>query len=100
MSLSACPDCGGSLGRNALKCRCGWMSGSAQVASSGGIPCAADPGCRYYGRLWVRTLNHDQRLCVDHYYRAIENDPSLIKDGVIPPRLMRGVTAKNVTGER
>lgn len=99
MSLSACPDCGGNLGKNALKCRCGWMSGSAQVASSGGIPCAADPGCKYFGRLWTRNLEHHQRICVDHYYIAIQLDGSLAGEPVIPPvPLMRGVVAKPVAG--
>jgi hypothetical protein len=25
MNLKSCPDCGGALGRNADKCRCGWQ---------------------------------------------------------------------------
>jgi hypothetical protein len=99
MSLKNCPDCGGDLGRAASKCRCGWIApGAKPFNGQAGTPCAADPNCKYFGRLWVRTLPHDKRLCVDHYYIAIEQDRSLLLDGVVPPSKMVGVTPKPVAG--
>ena len=62
-------------------------------------PCAADPTCRYTGMLWVRTLQHDQRICVDHYYIAIKQDRSLIGPTVPPKTRMVGIPAKAVSGE-
>lgn len=100
MSLSACPDCGGNLGRDAQKCRCGWKSGAAQSESNGGTPCAADPACRYFGRLWNRNLLPHQRICVDHHYIAINQDTTLAHCPTIPPAPLRIVNPKNVTGER
>ena len=97
MSLSACPDCGGNLGKNAMKCRCGWATAAAQSESAGGTPCAADPTCRYFGRLWTRNYLPHQRICVDHYYIAINRDGSLARDSVIPPK-MAGLHAKPVSG--
>jgi hypothetical protein len=101
MSLKNCPDCGGDLGRSATKCRCGWLAPGSHKSFSGqaGTPCAADPNCKYFGRLWVRTIEHNQRLCVDHYYIAVEKDRSLLLDGVVPPvKVMAGVTPKPVAG--
>jgi hypothetical protein len=98
MSLKNCPDCGGDLGRSATKCRCGWLAPSAGVVRQGGTPCAADPNCKYFGRLWVRTLEHHQRLCVDHYYIAVEKDRSLLVGGVVPPQKMPNVAPKPVAG--
>lgn len=70
-ALTACPDCGGNLGKNATKCRCGWKAPGAvqaEVAAEKRItPCAADPACRYPGLMWVRSLRPDQRICVIHY---------------------------------
>jgi hypothetical protein len=65
-----------------------------------GVPCAADRLCRYYGRLWTRNLQPNERICVDHYYIAINQDGSLAGEPVIPPAPMRLVQRKNVTGER
>ena len=63
-----------------------------------GVPCAADPACRYFGRLWVRSLLPNERICVDHYYIAINNDGSLAREPVIPPK-MGWVPAKPIAGE-
>lgn len=41
--IPACPDCGASLGRNAHKCRCGWVS--AQSESRQHIDCFFAPHC-------------------------------------------------------
>jgi hypothetical protein len=66
-------------------------------------PCAADAMCRFPGRLWVKNLPHDQRLCINHYYDAVARDHSLADEDTIPPKTpiprMRGVTAKAVAGE-
>lgn len=48
--------------------------------------------------MWVRSIGHNERLCVDHYYIAVNKDPSLLDSGVIPPQKMPGVTAKPVCG--
>jgi hypothetical protein len=98
MSLSACPDCGASLGRNASKCRCGWVTGPAKSEATGGTPCAADPSCRYYGRLWNRNLLPHQRICVDHHYIAINQDTTLANCPTIPPAPIRTLIAKPVAG--
>jgi hypothetical protein len=64
------------------------------------VPCAADTACRFNGRLWIRHLQPNERICVDHYYIAINNDGSLAGEPVIPPRpvFKSGVTAKPVSG--
>lgn len=46
--------------------------------------CAADSACRFAGRLWIPSLPKDQRICVDHYYRALENDRSLVGAPTVP----------------
>jgi hypothetical protein len=102
MSLKNCPDCGGDLGRGAVKCRCGWVAAGVPKGPTEkpAVPCAADPGCRYAGRLWVRSIGHNERLCVDHYYAALAKDPSLCGTPVIPPqKMMAGVTPKPVSGQ-
>lgn len=53
-----------------------------------GVPCAADANCPNAGRMWLRTLPHDERICVPHYYRAVEADRSLAMDPVVPPRVV------------
>jgi hypothetical protein len=101
MSLKNCPDCGGDLGRGAVKCRCGWcVPGTTKSPSERpAVPCAADPSCRYGGRLWIRSIGHNERLCVDHYYKAVDKDPSLLGAAVIPPqKMMPGVKPKPVAG--
>jgi hypothetical protein len=65
-----------------------------------GTPCAADPSCRYYGRIWNRNLLPHQRICVDHHYIAINQDTTLANCPTIPPAPIRLVQPKNVTGER
>jgi hypothetical protein len=81
-----CPDCAAPL-KSPLKCRCGWK---APVVGEGftrqGIPCAGHQDCKFPGRVWVSTLARNERLCVFHYYRALEADHSLIEDGTVPPR--------------
>ena len=63
--------------------------------------CAGDSACRFPGRLWVRTLPHTERLCLDHYYDAVARDHSLADGDTVPPKVvprMRGVEAKQVSG--
>ena len=62
------------------------------------VPCAANQSCRFHGRLWVRHLLPTERLCVDHYYQALEKDPSLKGVDPVPPK-MAGVVAKPVSGD-
>lgn len=57
-----------------------------EVTPKPGIPCAGNAECRFPGRLWVSTLPRNERLCVFHYYRALERDHSLADDGTVPPR--------------
>jgi hypothetical protein len=64
-----------------------------------GTPCAADPNCRYYGRLWNRNLLPHQRICVDHHYIAINQDTTLANCPTVPPPPMRLVKARPVAGE-
>lgn len=63
-----CPECHGHL-KEPTRCRCGWVAPQEQLAQEipGHVPCAADPGCRKPGRLWVDGLDHKKRICVDHY---------------------------------
>jgi hypothetical protein len=65
--------------------------------------CAGDPACRFPGRLWVKNLPHDQRLCINHYYDAVARDHSVAAEDTVPPKTpiprMRGVQAKAVAGE-
>ena len=64
------------------------------------VPCAADAACRFAGRMWIRGLLPTERICVDHYYIAVQRDGSLAGQPVIPPAPIRTVAPKNVTGER
>lgn len=99
--MSSCPDCGSALGKSATKCRCGWKSLQTVLQETNGpryTPCAGNAACRFPGRLWVRTLGPTERLCINHYYRALEEHPEIAFDDVVPPR-MAGVTAKPVAGE-
>lgn len=50
------------------------------------VPCAGRSDCRFPGRLWLRTLGHNERVCINHYYSAIEQDHSLAHDKTVPPR--------------
>ena len=99
MNRIACPDCGGDLGKSATKCRCGWKSlqTALQESRPNFTPCAGNAGCRYPGRLWVRTLSSNERLCINHYYLALEKDHTLWDCDTVPPR-MAGVSAKPVAG--
>jgi hypothetical protein len=102
MNLKACPDCGGDLGKNSIKCRCGWKAPGTAFTSpevKPRNPCAADPACRFPGRLWHSQLLHDQRICIDHYYSAIERNHALGDDPTAPPKTkMLGVRPKQVAG--
>lgn len=63
------------------------------------VPCAADPTCRFPGRLWHSQLQHHERICVDHYYIAIERNHSLADDPTVPPKQkMLGIRPKQVAG--
>lgn len=101
MSLTACPDCAADL-KGASKCKCGWKSAAvvqAQAAAERKItPCAADAACRYRGMLWVRTLAHNERVCVNHYYAFIDAHRECRHDPTVPPR-MAGLVAKPVAGD-
>lgn len=94
--LTACPDCGGNLGRSATKCRCGWKAPVVLQAHAAAekkmTPCAADPSCRYPGLMWVSGLNPNQRICVVHYGRH----PERHYDDM--PQKMINVQAKPVAG--
>jgi hypothetical protein len=80
--LKACPDCGGSLGKEAKKCRCGWMAPGykPEEEKRGYTPCAASSECRRPGLMWIRTIREDERLCVDHYTQAVEKNRELRHD--------------------
>ena len=98
--LTACPDCGGSLGKSASKCRCGWTAPWAKVEGAPAYTPCASSGCRYPGRLWLRTLAPNERVCVNHYYSALDRNPDLCRDDVVPPKPMMTAAAKNVAGDR
>ena len=69
-----------------------------ELFESPSIPCAYQP-CRFPGRLWVRTLPHDERLCINHYYDALARDHSLSEEDTVPPKTkMPGVEPKAVAG--
>lgn len=36
------------------------------------VPCAADANCKNVGRMWVDGYRDDQRICVPHYYRWMD----------------------------
>jgi hypothetical protein len=83
---SHCPDCSAPLGKERTKCRCGWMQPqAAQVqANPNHIPCSADSACRKPGRLFVEGMKPKDRICIVHYYQAIERGA---KDAEPPKRL-------------
>jgi hypothetical protein len=99
MSLKNCPDCGGNLGTSATKCRCGWTAPGASTRSGerANVPCAAHPGCRFAGMLWVPSLQPNERLCVNHYYAVLESHPEFKRSPTVPPK-MGGVSPKPVAG--
>lgn len=62
-------------------------------------PCASS-GCRFPGRLWLKSLRVSERVCINHYYRALDENPDLKDSPEIPPHpKMAGVTAKPVAGD-
>lgn len=64
-------------------------------------PCAGNPACRFPGRVWVSYLQHNERLCIHHYYLALDERPEIRGDDTTPPKegRMPGVRAKAVAGE-
>jgi hypothetical protein len=74
--FSHCPDCSAPLGKERAKCRCGWIKPqAAQVqANPNHTPCAGDEACRYSGRIWVEGIDTSKRLCVEHYYRYVDEN--------------------------
>lgn len=36
------------------------------------VPCAADAACRKPGRMWVDGMGENERICIEHYYAALE----------------------------
>ena len=63
-----------------------------------GPKCAGHPLCRFSGRLWVRTLQPDERLCVDHYYIFLSQNPDFRHDSTVPPKGNGMIIAKPVAG--
>lgn len=61
---------------------------------NGHLQCAADAACRKPGRMYVDGLNPQDRLCVYHFYIALDRGARWIE----PPRRMLGVVAKPVSG--
>ena len=47
--------------------------------------------------MWIRSLLSHERICVDHYYIAVQKDGSLAGQPVVPPK-MGGLQAKPVSG--
>ncbi len=96
MNRVACPDCGSDLGPKAIKCRCGWKAAQTAMveANPNHVPCTGDPSCRFPGRMFVAGMNPQDRLCIDHYYRAIEGGAVDAE----PPRRMLGLVPKPVAG--
>jgi hypothetical protein len=64
MTLKACPDCGGDLGRSADKCRCGWRATSyfPKLIS----PCAYE-GCPARAVLREKLPTGWANLCEQHW---------------------------------
>ena len=62
------------------------------------LTCAAHPMCRFPGRLWISSLQAGQRVCVVHYYQAIDKDTSIYRDDVVPPKGAGVIVAKPVAG--
>lgn len=65
--LTACPDCGGNLGRDAEKCRCGWKRGS--VAPRLLAECAYQ-GCVTSAVIREQTPTGWANLCEFHWLQA------------------------------
>jgi hypothetical protein len=63
--LTACPDCGSSLGRGASKCRCGWKA-SAAYLSAPKANCAY-VGCLIPALLRKRVETGWANFCEYHY---------------------------------
>ena len=63
--MDKCPECGGKLGVEAIKCRCGW-SAASQVREPRTVPCCF-VGCieKAMCRVWTKTGWAD--VCVTHY---------------------------------
>ena len=64
MTLLACPDCGGNLGRNAEKCRCGWKR--ASVLPKLRVDCAHE-GCTVGALIREQTPTGWANFCEYHW---------------------------------
>ena len=62
--------------------------------SAGHVQCAADSACCKPGRMYVEGLNQKDRICVHHFYIALERGAQWIE----LPRRMLGVVPKPVAG--
>lgn len=50
------------------------------------VPCAGRSDCRFPGLLWFSRLGRNERLCINHYYTAMDQNPDLRHDPTAPPR--------------
>lgn len=66
MTLKACPDCGGNLGRDAAKCRCGWKAGFSSQRQV--VSCAHD-GCLHNAVIKEQTPTGWANFCEHHWTR-------------------------------
>lgn len=46
------------------------MLPATPVHPKGFVQCAANPKCRYPGRLWLVGMEPNERVCVEHYSRS------------------------------
>ena len=80
--LSSCPDCGASVGRNAIKCRCGWSATGAVPVFQKKIDCCV-MGCPNPARASVWTKTGWANVCArvhpsevgPFHYETIEQVP-------------------------
>jgi hypothetical protein len=64
ISRKACPECGGDLGRQAIKCRCGWKASSELPKLT--VPCAYST-CPSRAILRERVKTGWANLCERHW---------------------------------
>lgn len=74
-----CPSCGAPLGRNAIRCRCGWQAAAGVAAQRETIPCAYSD-CSTPALARVHTKTGWANVCERHYAltnftRPIANSP-------------------------
>lgn len=73
--ITECPDCGGKLGKSAIKCRCGWTASFDQAKPAAKnqktlARCQHDPKCPYPARLKAK----DKWVCVVCYDAALRQE--------------------------